>query len=120
MEGEEEGYYEEEAGPEYEVRPTPTTGPRAGQSRWLPSWLCLSPSGECGGQRVSRRPRRSPAKARQIIVLEDGSSTIEAGGEEEDEGEEGSDDEREGFWTGFRRHVKRIVADPDMQLAGII
>ena len=120
MEGGEDGY-EEEVYMEHEVMRTPTAGPAG--PRWLPAWFC-NPAGECGGgpNQPRHRPSRSPSKARQIVVHEDGSSATEDDGGEfgEYEGDEYEDEEPLGFWSGLRKHVKRIVADPDMQLAGII
>jgi len=97
----------------FAVHRTPTV------SRPRLSWLTL-PDWLCGVVAPTARQRSRQARRRRMDRLqraaEDEDVMRQGRGQGEGEGVLG----REGVWKGLRHHVRRIIADPDVQLAGII
>lgn len=128
------------------VAPTPSTarGVLKQTVSWmgldLPAWLCGVPSPHskgrwrrvrhsAGTQRNSsqRRPHHSRYSGYGTSELDQRTgaddrlycSALSDDDEDEDEAE-GDESEEGSFWDGLGRSVKQIIADPDLQLAGMI
>jgi len=110
----------------FAVHRTPTASRPRLSWLTLPDWLCgvVVPTARQRSRQVRRRRLDRLQRADEDAGFQD--DLFSPRDEDEDDilyqgqGDGDGEGEGEGVWKGLRRHVRRIIADPDVQLAGII